>query len=61
MIRTCPNKKERRGFLGISIAGTVFVVTDILVDTAIAALVAAATAAFGWFWYALPLLRRAQT
>jgi hypothetical protein len=49
-------------FLGISIAGTVFVVTDILFDAAIAALVAAATAAFfGWFWYALPLLRRAQT
>jgi hypothetical protein len=62
MIRTCPNKKERRGFLGISIAGTVFVVTDILFDAAIAALVAAATAAFfGWFWYALPLLRRART
>jgi hypothetical protein len=50
------------GFLAISIAGTVFLVTDILFDVTIAALVAAATAAFfGWFWYALPLLRRAQT
>jgi hypothetical protein len=50
------------GFLAISIAGTVFLVTDILFDVTIAALIAAATAAFfGWFWYALPLLRRAQT
>lgn len=49
-------------FLAISIAGTVFVVTDLLFDATSAALVAAATAAFfGWFWYALPLLRRAQT
>jgi hypothetical protein len=49
------------GFLAISIAGTVFVVTDILFEATSAALVAAATAAFfGWFWYALPLLRRAR-
>jgi hypothetical protein len=49
-------------FLALSIAGTVFVVTDLLFEAARAALVAAGTAAFfGWFWYALPLLRRAQT
>ena len=49
-------------FLAISIAGTVFVVTDLLFDATSAALVAAATAAFfSWFWYALPLLRRART
>jgi predicted membrane channel-forming protein YqfA (hemolysin III family) len=49
------------GLLAISIAGTVFVVTDILFDETSAALVATATAAFfGWFWYALPLLRRAR-
>ena len=48
--------------LAVAIAGTVFVVTDLLFDATSAALVAAATAAFfGWFWYALPLLRRAQT
>ena len=48
--------------LAISIAGTVFVVTDLLFDATKAALAAAATAAFfGWFWYALPLFRRAQT
>jgi hypothetical protein len=49
-------------FLAISIAGTVFVVTDLLFEETSAALAGAATAAFfGWFWYALPLLRRAQT
>jgi hypothetical protein len=47
-------------FLAVSIAGTVFVVSDIIFESLVAALVAAATAAvFGWFWYALPLLRRA--
>jgi len=49
-------------FLAIAIAGSVFVVTDLIFEATIAALVAAATAAvFGWFWYALPLLRRART
>jgi hypothetical protein len=49
-------------FLAIAIAGTVFVVTDLLFDVTSAALAAAATAAFfAWFWYALPLFRRAQT
>jgi len=46
-------------FLALSIAGTVFVVTDMLFDVTSAAALAAVTAAFfGWFWYALPLLRR---
>ena len=49
-------------FLAMSIAGAVFVVTDLLFEAASAALVASATAAFfGWFWYALPLWRRART
>jgi hypothetical protein len=47
------------GFLALSIAGTVFVVTDVLFEVASAAVLAAATAAvFGWLWYAMPLLRR---
>jgi hypothetical protein len=47
------------GFLALSIAGTVFVVTDLLFEVASAAVLAAATAAvFGWLWYAMPLLRR---
>jgi hypothetical protein len=46
-------------FLALSIAGTVFVVTDMLFDVTSAAVLAAVTAVFfGWFWYALPLLRR---
>ncbi len=49
-------------FLAAAIAGSVFVVTDLIFEATTAALVAAATAAvFGWFWYALPLLRRART
>jgi predicted membrane channel-forming protein YqfA (hemolysin III family) len=49
-------------FLALSIAGTVFVVTDLLFTVTSAALVAAATTVFfAWFWYALPLLRRART
>ena len=48
-------------FLALAIAGAVFVVTDMLFDPTSAAVVAAATAAFfGWFWYGLPLLRRAR-
>jgi hypothetical protein len=46
-------------FLALSIAGTVFVVTDLLFEVATAAVLAAATAAFfSWFWYGMPLLRR---
>jgi len=47
------------GFLALAIAGTVFVVTDVLFEVTSAAVLAAATAAvFGWLWYAIPLLRR---
>jgi Family of unknown function (DUF6328) len=46
-------------FLALAIAGAVFLVSDILFRTTAAALLTAATAAFfGWFWYAMPLLRR---
>ena len=49
-------------FLALAISGTVFVVTDLLFNEASAALVAALTAAFfGFFWYGLPLLRRATS
>jgi Family of unknown function (DUF6328) len=49
-------------FLALAISGSVFVVTEMLFNATSAALVAAATAAFfGWFWYGLPLLRRART
>jgi hypothetical protein len=46
-------------FLATAMASTVFVVTDVLFEATAAALVAGAAAAFyGWFWYAMPLLRR---
>jgi Family of unknown function (DUF6328) len=49
-------------FLALAISGAVFVVTDMLFDPTSAAVLAGATAAFfGWFWYGLPLLRRART
>jgi hypothetical protein len=49
-------------FLALAIAGSVFVVTDVLFEKWSAALVAALSAAlFGWFWYAMPLLRRATS
>ena len=49
-------------FLALSISGTVFVVTDLLFNKTSAAVVAGLTAAFfGWFWYAMPLLRRATS
>jgi hypothetical protein len=45
--------------LALAISGSVFVVTDVLFEATSAAIVAAVTAAFfGWFWYAMPLLRR---
>ena len=48
-------------FLALAISGSVFVVTEMLFDATSAAVVAAVTAAFfGWFWYGLPLLRRAR-
>jgi Family of unknown function (DUF6328) len=49
-------------FLAIAMASAVFVVTDLLFEASAAALVAGATAAFyGFFWYVLPLFRRARS
>ena len=49
-------------FLALAIAGAVFLVSDLLFPTAAAALLTGATAAFfGWFWYAMPLLRRLRS
>ena len=48
-------------FLAAAMASTVFVVTDVLFDATAAAVVAAATAVFyAWFWYVMPLVRRAR-
>jgi uncharacterized protein DUF6328 len=48
-------------FLALAMAATVFVVTDVLFEATAAAFVAGATAAFyAWFWYVMPLLRRAR-
>ena len=45
--------------LAVAISSAVFVVTDVLFDTAAAAIIAAVTAGFyAWFWYGLPLVRR---
>ncbi len=46
-------------FLALAMSATVFVVTDVLFEAESAAIVAGVnTAVFGWFWYAMPLLRR---
>jgi predicted membrane channel-forming protein YqfA (hemolysin III family) len=46
-------------FLAVAMASTVFVVTDLLFETAAAAVIASLTAGFyAWFWYGLPLVRR---
>ena len=48
-------------FLALGMTGTVFLITDILFAAETAAAVAAVTAGvFAWFWYGLPLLRRAS-
>ena len=48
------------GFLLLAVAGTVFLVGDLLYDSTLAGAVGALTAAwFGWFWFGLPLTRRA--
>jgi hypothetical protein len=48
-------------FLALAIGGVVFVVTDVLFDTPLAAVIAAVNAGwFGWFWYGLPISRRAE-
>ena len=46
-------------FLALGMSGTVFLITDILFTSTVAALVTGAAAlVFGWFWYGLPLMRR---
>ena len=46
-------------FLALAITGTVFVVTDVIFEAVSAAILAGGAAAFfGWFWYAMPLIRR---
>lgn len=48
------------GLLALALAGAVYLVTDLIFESAAAvALVTAATLAFlFWFWYGLPLMRR---
>jgi Family of unknown function (DUF6328) len=46
-------------FLALSVAGVVFLISDVLYHAEIAALMTAAiTASFAWFWYGLPLTRK---
>jgi hypothetical protein len=46
-------------FLAVAMASTVFVVTDLLFETAAAGIIAGVAAGFyAWFWYGLPLVRR---
>jgi hypothetical protein len=46
-------------FLALSVGGVVFLISDVLYHTGIAALMTAAiTAFFAWFWYGLPLTRK---
>jgi hypothetical protein len=48
-------------FLALAITGTVFVITDVLFDVTLAAVVAAILlGTLTWFWYGLPLVRKAQ-
>jgi hypothetical protein len=45
-------------FLAVSVAGVVFLISDVLYHLGIAAgMTAAITACFVWFWYGLPLMR----
>ncbi|MBA3365569.1 MAG: hypothetical protein H0U03_07280 [Actinobacteria bacterium] len=49
-------------FLAIAMTAAVFLITDVLFDASITALVTGLTAgAFAWFWYGLPLWRRARS
>jgi hypothetical protein len=49
------------GLTALAIAGSVFVITDLLFQTVAGSLVAAATAAwFAWFWFGLPVSRRVE-
>jgi hypothetical protein len=45
-------------FLALAMVGALFLITDVLFGSVAAAISAAGLgAAFGWFWYGLPLLR----
>ena len=49
------------GFLALAMIAVVLLITDLLFSLAWAILATALVAvAFGWFWYALALLRRAE-
>ena len=46
-------------FLALAMVAVVFIITDVLFEATVAALVAAlAGGLFAWFWFGLPLLRR---
>jgi hypothetical protein len=48
-------------FLALGMTSTVFLITDVLFSSTAAAVVTAGTAlVFAWFWYGLPLMRRAR-
>jgi hypothetical protein len=48
-------------FLALAVTAAVFLVTDVMYSSLSAAIVSAAVAgALTWFWFGLPLLRRAQ-
>ena len=58
------NRLAIAGTVAIAVAMTaaVFLITDYLFGSTVTAIVTAATAAlFAWFWYGLPLQRRART
>ena len=58
------NRLAIAGTFAIAVAMTaaVFVITDYLFDSTVTAIVTVATAAlFAWFWYGLPLQRRARS
>jgi VIT1/CCC1 family predicted Fe2+/Mn2+ transporter len=48
-------------FLAVAMTSAVYLITDLVFNTALTVLVTALTAAtFAWFWYGLPLSRRAR-
>ena len=48
-------------FLALAMTGAVFLITDLLFGATVTGVVTALTAGlFAWFWYGLPLLRRAR-
>ena len=47
-------------FLALSVAGVVYLISDVLYHVTVASVMTAAIAAsFIWFWYGLPVSRRA--